>query len=689
MAITDPQAFTRDDGNWTKTAFLVALGQSFESYLDVIKHSMQSEEHGANGQPGLSQPIAAMLNGAPGPDSPVPVYFSRRKCRDTSLGGNDAINCLPSYCENDDIIHPFTQTNHGLSGMGRVYSEVIDDAQQIMYLTFGIPEFNSVSSFYRDSVVPQLADLMNKGDASNLGYLLGSTVTTFITLPALPLLYLNRVLGGLDKTKITKYYDFSNKMALYYRCVNSIIVHLAVNMGLANDNLLQSSSGGGAGGGTGSKVKDQTHLAIDRAASADGNGGSSGLPEIFEKYGFDIYRIMCKKYWYMDGITPDKIQSTDQALKEMAGAQTVTNTTTQSASAAASAASSAAGGGVAGVAAGAAAAAKNYTEKMFRSFSGTLYDAQMFVGFRIEKSVDSSESLANQTGESEIAQTLNSKSQAARNFSFSMMNGNIGDGAVSNTVESIFGAIGGMAKGVADTLGISGVTSVLTGSGVIDIPEVWTGSSFSKSYSFTIKLRAPYGHPVSIMQSIYVPLALLLGGALPRAVGPAAYTSPFLCRAYCKGMFAVPLGIIDSMTITRGSDQHGWTYKRLPTAVDVSFTIKDLSPAMYLAVAGTGGILSDLANAFDNVFGQNSSFQEYLMTLSGMGLPERISYLKNVRRRTQIMLGILYNTKMNPLYYGYELGQTWPARAISAIMPTTKLPENVDTGAVGVFSVSR
>ena len=254
-----------------------------------------------------------------------------------------------------------------------------------------------------------------------------------------------------------------------------------------------------------------------------------------------------------------------------------------------------------------------------------------------------------------------------RDAKFSFANGGITGG-----IGAAISAISGVVKGTLDSAGFGSLDSIITGQGFIDFPEVWKNSSFSKNYSFSMKLRSCYGDPVSILQNLYFPMALLFAGGMPRAVGNAAYTAPFVCRAYCKGMFAIPLGMITSMTIKRGADQFGWNLAKLPTCIDISFEIKDLSPAMYMAIADSGSTL----DAISQVFSTNSNYQEYLMTLSGMGLADRIVWYRQLRNKATYLLGQFRETKLNGFYWGTILGTKPLARAISVFMPSTKLPQN-------------
>jgi len=106
-----------------------------------------------------------------------------------------------------------------------------------------------------------------------------------------------------------------------------------------------------------------------------------------------------------------------------------------------------------------------------------------------------------------------------------------------------------------------------------------------------------------------------LAGALPRSTGKASYSSPFLCRVFSQGVTDIKLGMIDSLTITRGVGGIGWTEDRLPNAIEVDIGIVNLDEIMHVPVMesfGDGGIFS----AFD----EDTAIGDYLNTLSGLSL---------------------------------------------------------------------
>ena len=130
-------------------------------------------------------------------------------------------------------------------------------------------------------------------------------------------------------------------------------------------------------------------------------------------------------------------------------------------------------------------------------------------------------------------------------------------------------------------------------------------------------------------------------------------------------MFAIPMGMIDSITITRGDSEFGWNYDFLPTKLKISFTIKDLSPVMYMPLGDS---------AFRTIFGMNSPFQEYMLTLSGVGLAERVMFQDFYKKRIEIAKTMVKNNTLNPMMWGFSLGNHRLFQAISSFLPKTNLP---------------
>jgi hypothetical protein len=128
----------------------------------------------------------------------------------------------------------------------------------------------------------------------------------------------------------------------------------------------------------------------------------------------------------------------------------------------------------------------------------------------------------------------------------------------------------------------TGLQTVIRG-GKILFPEIWSESTFSRSYSINIKLRCPNPDPVSWFMDIGLPLCLLICLAAPQQhqEGSFGYMPPFLVRAYSRAIFNCDMGIVTDLSISRG-DKGKWSYKDLPTEVDVAVGLKDLYQMMFI-----------------------------------------------------------------------------------------------------------
>lgn len=130
---------------------------------------------------------------------------------------------------------------------------------------------------------------------------------------------------------------------------------------------------------------------------------------------------------------------------------------------------------------------------------------------------------------------------------------------------------------------ISGNTKQILNGGNFLVPEIWSDSDYNKSYSFSITLSTPYGCPESWYINIGVPLMHILGLCLPQQLTANTYKSPYLVKCYSKGWFNCNYGIIDSISIEKGSD-NSWSVGGLPNEVKVSLSVKDLYSTLSIPV---------------------------------------------------------------------------------------------------------
>lgn len=202
------------------------------------------------------------------------------------------------------------------------------------------------------------------------------------------------------------------------------------------------------------------------------------------------------------------------------------------------------------------------------------------------------DSFGNSTTESQLASSLNNLSEMGRELNFIV--GNVG-GMAGLKLDALTGSdvlndnIMNATSQIDSLLGQGNVLSNILGKaetvlagGRMVFPEIWSDSSFSRSYSCKMKLVSPSGDKLSIYLNILVPLFFLLGFVLPRQSQGQAYFSPFLCRGYCKSLFNIDMGIFTDLSVTKG-DEGAWTIDGLPTVVDVSFTIKDLYSGLFMS----------------------------------------------------------------------------------------------------------
>lgn len=628
------------------------------------------------------------------------------------------------------------KNNFDSSGMGRVYAATTQFNQQICWFTFGIPYFTNLGRFYQTAFDPGLIGLNNNaiaGPGVKLGRIFGTIGTLYFSLCFLPifvtagLALFNRVGDVSKKYPVNRFYELRSTMQLYYDYVDSILAHWLVSAGLYNNGPSGHSSGADyvpdALTYTGASIWDilrrramtatRSSTDLTQGLTAYKAYGGDTLSEYYAEHDDSLHQIPgmygkgstseasdelsfkeAAKYFQIDKETAGEEQARSSSIafnKKIAMQKEVAKLNQESDEAEQSAEN---GGDKY------AAAQKQYdieqkTEKLESnyldefinkestsifsaepkdwadSFLSSALGASEFIGFRITNSTDASESFSNSTQESAFARAYNEKVSSVMRVKNDLAQpGSSGQSSSEGIINKFFGAVAGFIGGAIDAFnaidvfGITDLGQALMQGSWIDIPEQYSGSDFNKSHSLTLQLRSPYGDAVSIYQSIIVPLACLLAGTLPRGSGENSYTQPFLCRIYCKGMFAVPMGIIDSLSIKRGDSEFGWTYDNIPLCIDVSLSIKDMSPIMYLSFN---------TSTFNSLFTNDSTFNEYLRTLSGVGLFERISMFSRFRRNLQYAAQRAKNKIFNPSYYSYSVSQWNIVAGVTQLYPRTSI----------------
>lgn len=244
------------------------------------------------------------------------------------------------------------------------------------------------------------------------------------------------------------------------------------------------------------------------------------------------------------------------------------------------------------------------------------------IPFYINSDSSYSETMSNETTESSLASTINGLSDKAREMQFLLgtasttlidaFDNATGSGstlsAAKQEIEKIVNNLGNLGSNIFGSLANS-VKTIVTG-GRIMFPNIWANSNFSKQYNISIRLTTPYFDPRSWFLNIYVPLCHLIALVLPRGEYPNGYTTPFLIKAFYKGMFNIDMGIITDMSINKGKEG-GWTKDALPTVVEVQFTIQDLYSQLSMSNDSTlykGNTLQNIAE------------MDYLANLCGINI---------------------------------------------------------------------
>lgn len=613
---------------------------------------------------------------------PVARKLKERYTRDTRLGANDAINCIWQFNRDDDIVHYHLSSTASPAldavGEGRVYATTTETNQSMLWISCGVIEYTDISAFLRSVAVKELAELNNTGFSSyGIGRSLAAPFKLAFSMVVYPISKLLAFFRRFTHYPVSKFCALLPTMHLYYRYVDSIMTEWLKNTSFISDGDKAPDRGilhdfvTSYFSFLSTIFRDEDELddeALSKYFQQSIRESDMYSTPLCLKDGFSIWDILSRKMAAYDTREPlERRRQFDAKCNSLIGSgKDFTSMSPEEVRDAIKDIEDTDDNHLwFGTRLADAVGDSDFTDTVIKTASG----ATQFVGFRINKSVQASESFSNSTEANPIAERINSTIGAKHRISAGIgANGAEGlqiDGALGKVVETAFSSMDSIVETLGDVSDLSGITdSIQTGS-FIDLPEQYSGSSFGKSHSISLQLRSPYGDPSSIFQSIIVPLSMLLAMAMPRAAGPNSYNSPFFLRCYCDGRFSVPLGMIESMSVRRGDGEFGWTHSSLPTCVDVDLTIKDLTPALYM------GLTDDL---FAALFVDNTSFYEYLMTLSGMSTADRLNRWGQLMKNLSTVGSRFMNRYFNPNFHASWISENTAIRMAAAIFSNDELP---------------
>lgn len=264
---------------------------------------------------------------------------------------------------------------------------------------------------------------------------------------------------------------------------------------------------------------------------------------------------------------------------------------------------------------------------------GKGWRSNQMICFNIGKTVSCSETMSNSTRENPLAESLNSQSEEQEN---DKKNGSMN--FWGNAVKDLFNTWNTKdPRNLAGTLGtvglklganVSEMLLIKSGLARIMLPEVWSSSSFSRSYNLTFTLYSPYGIPHCKFETWGPTLAFWLTATLPRQVGSFSYVEPFVLRIVMPGKFNINYGIVESLTIDRGEDKDDWSNTdNLPKTIKLTISIKDFQPSIMLPQASR----SLIKQGYEALF-PASGFAEYMSTICGLSLADQFDWKRRLGR---------------------------------------------------------
>lgn len=580
---------------------------------------------------------------------------------DTSPGGNEVINPLPQFTRHAD-----RKVKSGLGkntfGLGRFHDENYGQRQQKIYMRFGVPEFTPMTQFFTGFYSYEASLLARTGrSAPGIAYYLGRGVGLAVTIFSLPLLITSIAMEGYRSfmsKESSKFCNFKPAMHLYWNTVGTMVNHYCVDRGII-PRVFTSD--------------ENQRLAGENNYSAAELSRFAQILEVFDENGqVDMYRYASlahrRKKAFMDDLKEQldrdtgDFRSLSQRYKAIIGGTKAPKRGRTHKEYMELWLADRNGKSETGQEGESAAESQVNTsdvqerDSFWKLLKTELDDGTAFTCFRVNSTGEVSDSFSNSTRKSELEDKINSISSSSRSTNFSASGGKL-TGLMTSVTENVGAFVGG----IADQFNISGL-AVLGGAAFVDIQEHWdssVGSLASQSYSFS--LVSPYGNPLSQLFSMYIPLFMLLAGALPRSTGKQSYTSPPLVQLFDKGKQQTRYGMIDSVTVRRGITNLAFNRNMQAMGIQVDFSVKDLTSVFHIPISEGFSF-----NPAKGIFDEQTNYTDYMGLLAGLDVEDQIyGFPKLWRSLTRKASN--WNTWTNASHIANFIGNGTPLRLGSVL----------------------
>lgn len=590
------------------------------------------------------------------------------KFSDTTLGGNKAVNPLPQFTGFADIneeryvIDDTSKYNflEASSHMGRDYSERFDDGQVLMHMRFGVPTYNSMTSFFTSFYDPTAAQLANKGRSNQIARAIGRIIGTVATFRILPYILVGQLFKFMLDIPSTKYYYLKPTMHVYNDARSSILNTLLSNAGFiaGMDNTERPEQYERAENpqdpadwakllpdvynSNGSvdiykvttrwqrlanmrykklaealDINDKATKVAEVIADIYKQTGHPNDPVILESRDMDSY---IDDYFSLDRYKlNDEVEVDDPEAAGKFSTEVETNIAKQPAETASSLFD---------------AEDTSWVDRFLTSLDAEQKDGGQFVSVRIDKPSSTSFSATSSTKESGIAQTINSMSSGAKDLRFNLADGQLVGGGLGAFVGAVTSSVGALISGVAESIGVSGLAATM-GNALVDIPKHWEETiTNAPKINAKFECRAWSSDPLTRIQNLFIPAVTIMAGGLPRSTGHQSYTGPFICEYFVKGRGQSRLAIMDSFTMTLGAGNIGYTKENEPLGIDIEFSMIDLTSITHMPLTAGFKPLDTLipGKLAKHLFSDQNQFTDLMAIMSSLDLVDQIYTTKRLKR---------------------------------------------------------